>query len=524
MNIVTLNSEDNELFEKWFQYYKTHPNMDNIDLELDSDMFTLLLDSPLNGDDDEKRREALRWLFAKIPTEDIYYMVIRDTVLSDIPPEINRFTSLTNLDITNSFPFAWKLERSQATMVLDPSRNTYDIFPKQLETVFLSLPTVSDMSPCQHFPSLKHLTVQGHPDIHPSIYLLSSLESLEWSNSSLETVEPEIWNFPNLKILVLDNNELTELPPIPGPNHSLEKLMINNNIIHSLDKSLVHLKALTFLNANKNNIQSLPPELWEWFAASPALQIKFEQNPVYESDFDRFLALPNRNVTVRKKKQTEPSPLSSLSMNLSPHTTGFSFSELQDMNVREFLQENPKHMAILYADRWFLINREDIEVNYENNIVYACNKITSDIFVPANINTDPQEVLFRVNNLVGSVTTYTLFSQYLSLLQSKDSLFVLQERLDPTTSQPQTVVSVVSKYIIDRRSGYQMSESHCQEGQGGKIVDIVKIEPVWQEGGQTRKNHKNKNNKNKNKNKTKNNKNPKNKTKNNKKTKTKKRN
>jgi len=68
----------------------------------------------------------------------------------------------------------------------------------------------------------------------------------------LNGVSPDISNLVNLRVLMLDTNQLSELPREIGQLPQLERLSISNNHLRSIPDSISNLQRLTALHAANN--------------------------------------------------------------------------------------------------------------------------------------------------------------------------------------------------------------------------------------------------------------------------------
>jgi len=102
----------------------------------------------------------------------------------------------------------------------------------------------------------------------------SGTEELDLSNRYIRSFPTEIFNFQDhidvdniwygakqLRVLNLDNNQLTSLPPEIKSLHVFEELCLNNNQLTSLPPEIGQLTGLRRLSLENNRLISLPPEL-----------------------------------------------------------------------------------------------------------------------------------------------------------------------------------------------------------------------------------------------------------------------
>ena len=88
-------------------------------------------------------------------------------------------------------------------------------------------------------------------------------ESLNLTHEYLETVPEGIDSLKNLKVLILDQNEIPELPESVFKLEKLETLSVGYNELKSLPADIKKLDKLKELNLAGNAITELPPEVTE---------------------------------------------------------------------------------------------------------------------------------------------------------------------------------------------------------------------------------------------------------------------
>ena len=120
------------------------------------------------------------------------------------------------------------------------------------------------------YPGLKKLKLNGKDLSHPppELFTLLDLELLDLSperRSSiyfrLPYVPSAISNLVNLKVLIVDTNELQEIPREVTLLHNLERLCISNNRICGLPDGFESLKKLRSLHAANNEFAQLPSSI-----------------------------------------------------------------------------------------------------------------------------------------------------------------------------------------------------------------------------------------------------------------------
>lgn len=99
----------------------------------------------------------------------------------------------------------------------------------------------------------------------PVAYVISDLNSkikaLDLSKKNLTKVPTKVFKNTQLEVLLLDNNQLKNLPPETQSLRNLKYLDISNNKCTDLPALTGKLLKLRFLNLSKNDLKDLPPEI-----------------------------------------------------------------------------------------------------------------------------------------------------------------------------------------------------------------------------------------------------------------------
>ena len=157
---------------------------------------------------------------------------------------------------------------------------------------------------------------------------------------------------------------------------------------------------------------------------------------------------------------------------------------LGDVVIKDYIEENPRHVAIKLGNKVFLADLDAIQRIKKDATRYEC--YVADTMRPENINRKPEETLFNLKS-IGIPAGYGYLMQIEKMLQPQNnSRFYALEKSD------KSVASVVSKAVLEGHAEY-VSASHCQEGQGGDVynIRIAKGEMVGV-GGRKRKTRKRK--------------------------------
>ena len=123
-----------------------------------------------------------------------------------------------------------------------------------------------------HFRGLNKLRMRGKElqDLPVAVFGILELEVLDLSPNRescldyrMTKVPPQIGKLANLKVLMLDTNDLYNLPKEISLLLNLERLSLSNNHLKSLPPGFQRLNKLRSLHAANNNFEVLPLEICE---------------------------------------------------------------------------------------------------------------------------------------------------------------------------------------------------------------------------------------------------------------------
>jgi Leucine-rich repeat (LRR) protein len=143
-------------------------------------------------------------------------------------------------------------------------------------------------------------------------------ENLDLTHQYLESVPDEIGTLVNLKVLVLDQNEIPELTEAIFKCEELESLSVQYNKIKSIPADIKKTDRLRSLNVAGNAITELPPEVSE-LRLLETLNIADNAITSLPDDIDKFKDLRTLNI--------KNNNISSLPENLS------KLSKLETLNL-----------------------------------------------------------------------------------------------------------------------------------------------------------------------------------------------
>lgn len=105
------------------------------------------------------------------------------------------------------------------------------------------------------------LDEQNLSELPPEIGLLTDLEVLSLATNQLTRLPADIGQLAKLKELCVSENRLVELPPQIGQLVNLEILWLNDNVLGGLPAEIRQLGKLRNLHLQENRLTELPPEI-----------------------------------------------------------------------------------------------------------------------------------------------------------------------------------------------------------------------------------------------------------------------
>lgn len=123
--------------------------------------------------------------------------------------------------------------------------------------------TLTTIKCYQSFPDITTLEVKGINliKIHKTIYLnLSNLVHIDLRENKLIKLSKNFKLFKNIKVLKLDNNQITYIPSFVSEFTKLDTLLISNNKLTAIPASIQYLTSLKVFKFSNNQIRKLPIE------------------------------------------------------------------------------------------------------------------------------------------------------------------------------------------------------------------------------------------------------------------------
>ncbi|XP_046413909.1 toll-like receptor 6 [Neodiprion fabricii] len=215
---------------------------------------------------------------------------------------------------------------------------------------------LTELDPGSLPPLLKHLHL-GRNNLGSLNRTLRELNQLEWlllNENVLTSLDGELPTVGrNLKLLHLANNKLTHLPPELRFFHRLDHLFLNNNKIQSLDGRLQNARRLEKLDISCNEIQELAED--EFTEAESLEELQLGYNSI--KSLGRGIGNENGNSALL--------PLRSLRiLNLTHNELReFSFSDLR--GLRKLFFVDLSHNRITYLMKGWTPTENLVEMEGE---------------------------------------------------------------------------------------------------------------------------------------------------------------
>ncbi|OMJ07784.1 Adenylate cyclase [Smittium culicis] len=218
---------------------------------------------------------------------------LKNNLLKSFPSVITRLTNLENLDVSynliglipESISNLTNLKYLNFTGNYSPGILSKGISKLvNLETFHLELNNFLDISPISKLPSLKYVFLGNNKVTNPllnsaaiqTIYFnhnkiaditicskLENLTTLDLGFNKLTELPKDLFLYLNrLETIILDNNHLVALPRSVSELTRLTKLSLSTNSLSTLPKELFMLQNLKLLDVHRNKLKSIPSEIW----------------------------------------------------------------------------------------------------------------------------------------------------------------------------------------------------------------------------------------------------------------------
>lgn len=177
-------------------------------------------------------------------------LLLNQNRLTNLPININRFTSLNSLDISNcgltKLPDFWK-DCPLSCLIAKHNSLTNDGLAKDFENL----------------ANLRELNLSGNrlTEFPHQVLDLAVLRYLYLGGNRISEITKDIWKLQRLRVLSMGDNRLTEVPSTLGQLKILQALVLCDNMLESLPSSIANLTNLKTLSLHKNRLRTLPTEI-----------------------------------------------------------------------------------------------------------------------------------------------------------------------------------------------------------------------------------------------------------------------
>jgi len=217
---------------------------------------------------------------------------------------------------------------------------------------------------------------------------------------------------------------------------------------------------------------------WNITNAQDDMDNMFDDCPISEENKPKNIKNEETNDITNVKTPLENS---SVQINPSSQIGSDLINMEQDINVLNFINKDPKNIAFYFNNQIYLTSKDSLHYsitdpeNQGKNIKYEC--LTTGSMNPSNI------VFTNPYFSMRSIGSYGLVSlgQINEIIQNESIKYV-----EMTTEPIKQLVSTASLQVTGPNPNY-VGASHCQEGQGENVYNLLNITNISTTGGRKRK-------------------------------------
>jgi hypothetical protein len=153
------------------------------------------------------------------------------------------------------------------------------------------------------------------------------------------------------------------------------------------------------------------------------------------------------------------------------------FVNMENVNIEEFLKEDPENKVIKVANNFYATNGNDIKTHYlkqsakKDYIYYPCKEVMPHALFLGKNNVHMDKPLFSASYLVGVLSDFVLLKEVVAMIKSKSQYFEIfpsEFEAIPATASAQMLIA----------TRVAVGANHCQEGKAAKILKLKKINIV----------------------------------------------
>ena len=157
--------------------------------------------------------------------------------------------------------------------------------------------------------------------------------------------------------------------------------------------------------------------------------------------------------------------------------TAEDFVNMEDVNITDFLAEDPKNKIIKVHNSFYAINGNDITEHFlkqskkNDYIYYPCKKAWAHALFIGKDNVHMDKPLFSASYLCGVLSDFVLLNEVKSMIKSENQYFEI------IPSEFEDIPATATAQMLTANAN-AVSANHCQEGKAGKILKLKMINIV----------------------------------------------
>jgi len=155
------------------------------------------------------------------------------------------------------------------------------------------------------------------------------------------------------------------------------------------------------------------------------------------------------------------------------------FVNMEDVNIQQFLQEDPQNKVIKVGENFYATNGNDIQTNYlkqkekNNYIYYPCKKVLPGVLAIYKENVYMDKPIFSASYIVGVLSDFVLLKEVKAMVRSEHQYF---EIITDGPEVEHIPANASAQMLTSNRNA--VGANHCQEGKEGKILKLKMINIV----------------------------------------------
>jgi len=153
------------------------------------------------------------------------------------------------------------------------------------------------------------------------------------------------------------------------------------------------------------------------------------------------------------------------------------FVNMEDVNIQQFLQEDPQNKVIKVGENFYATNGNDIQTNYlkqsqkNNYIYYPCKKVLPGALAIYKENVYMDKPIFSASYIVGVLSDFVLLKEVKAMIKSEHQYFeIIPSEVEHIPANASAQMLTVNRDAV--------GANHCQEGKEGKILKLKMINIV----------------------------------------------